>query len=124
MAIVGPDDRSPYREINVNVTSLEAWSAELRRLVGLTQGVNASVGHWSVDRFEGLGPPSALQLRDLNAEALATLAAAIEQLDGLIARLRDAASFVAASYSGSDAYAKASTDSVRAGIRGEVLSAR
>jgi hypothetical protein len=123
VALVGPDDRGLYREINVDVTSLQAWSAELHRLVGLTQGVNVAVGHWSVNNFEGIGPPGALQLRDLNAEALATLAAAVEQLDGMIARLRDAASYVAASYSGSDAYAKASADSVLAGMRGEVPDA-
>ncbi len=123
MAILGPDGPNPYHEINVNVTSLEAWSVELHRLVGLTQGTNASVDHWSVNSFAGSGPPGARQLRDLNAEALATLAGAVEQLDDLIARLRDAASYVAKSYAGSDAYAKASTDSVMAGIRGEVPSA-
>jgi hypothetical protein len=121
MAIAGPDDRTAYHEINVDVTSLEAWSAELHRLVGLTQAANSSVGHWSVNTFTGSGPPGALQLRDLNAEALATLAAAVEQLDDLIARLRDAASYVATAYSESDAYAKATSDSVMAGFRGEVL---
>jgi hypothetical protein len=123
MALVGPDDRGLYREINVNVTSLRAWSAELHRLVGLTQGVNGAVGHWSVNEFVGSGPPGALLLRDLNAEALATLAGAVEQLDGLIARLRDAASYVAASYADSDAYAEASAESVMAGMRGEVPDA-
>ncbi len=123
MGILGPDDRSVCHEINVDVSSLEAWSEELHRLVGLTQGANSSVGHSSVNSFAGSGPPGALQLRDLNAEALATLAAAVEQLDGLIARLRDAASYVATAYRGSDAYAKASADSVMAGMRGEVPDA-
>jgi hypothetical protein len=118
MAIAGPDDRSVYREINVNVTSLQAWSDELHRLVGLTQAANNTIGHWSVNNFVGSGPPGALLLRDLNAEALATLAGGVEMLDNLIARLRDAASYVAVSYSGSDAYAKATADSVMAGMRG------
>lgn len=119
MAILGPDDRTLYREINVNVTSLQAWSDELHRLVGLTQAANNAVGHWSVDNFMGSGPPGALLLRDHNAESLATLATAVEMLDDLIARLRDAASYVAAAYSDSDAFAKATTDSVLAGMRGE-----
>jgi hypothetical protein len=119
MAIMGPDDRNIYSEINVDVTSLQAWSDELHRLVGLTQAANNTVGHWSVNNFAGSGPPGALLLRDLNAEALATLAAAVEMLDNLIARLRDAASYVAATYSDSDAFAKATTDSVLAGMRGE-----
>jgi hypothetical protein len=120
MALVVDDGNGVYHEINVNVTSLQAWSDELHRLVGLTQAADSSVGHWSVNSFTGSGPPGALQLRDLNAEALATLAAAVEQLDDLIARLRDAASYVASSYSESDAYAKSTSDSVMAGMRGEV----
>jgi hypothetical protein len=123
MALVGPDDRGLYRAINVNVTSLRAWSAELHRLAGLTQGVNDALGQWSVNNFVGAGPAGALLLRDLNAAALATLAGAVEQLDGLIARLRDAASYVATSYAGSDAYAEATAESVLAGMRGEVPDA-
>jgi hypothetical protein len=123
MALTTADDNSVFHKINIDVTSLRAWSDQLHRLVGLTQGANGAVGHWSVNSFVGSGPPGARLLRDLNAEALATLAGAVEQLDDLIARLRDAASFVATAYSESDAYAKASAESVMAGLRGEVPNA-
>ncbi|MBX6722778.1 MAG: hypothetical protein IRY92_06040 [Dactylosporangium sp.] len=119
MALTVGDDGNPYHEINVNVTSLQAWSEELHRLVGLTQAANNSVGHWLVDTFTGSGPPGAHRLKTLNADGLATLAAAVEQLDDLIARLRDAASYVASAYTESDAYARSTSDSVLAGFRGE-----
>jgi hypothetical protein len=123
MAIAGPEDRDVYHQINVDVSSLQAWSDELHRLVGLTQVADKTVGHLPVDGFAGAGPDGASALRDLNAEALATLAAAVEQLDDRIARLRDAAAYVASSYADSDAYAQANTDEVEAGWSGQVPAA-
>lgn len=119
---VDADGTERYHEIQVDVASLSAWSAELHRLVGLTGGADNAVGHWSVNSFVGNGPPGSLDLRDLNAEALATLAGAVEQLDALIARLRDAAAQVAASYADADAYAQATTESVQAALRGEAAA--
>jgi hypothetical protein len=122
VAIAGPEDRDVYHQINVDVSSLQAWSDELHRLVGLTQVANDMVGHWPVNNFAGSGPDGAWALRGLNAEALAALAAAVEQLDDLIARLRDAAAFVAGSYADSDAYSQAGADAVMAGWSGQTIS--
>lgn len=119
MGILGPDERGLRHEINVNVTSLQAWSDELHRLTELTQPAAITTNHWAFKTFTGAGPPGAAQLRALNDDSLATLVAALEQLDDLIARLRDAATQVAASYNETDAYAQASTDAVRAGMIGQ-----
>lgn len=122
MALAGPEDRDVYHQINVDVSSLQAWSDELHRLVRLTQAADSTVKHWPVNNFAGHGPDGADALRGLNAEALATLAGAVEQLDDLIARLRDAAAYVAGSYADSDVYAQASADAVRAGWSGQTVS--